>query len=255
MLMAFHWKIRSAPGLLALTLPVLTLLLAGCPGDSETETGNPRPGLYANRVLDASPLIGAGVTEAEWPYFFQPEAVLGAPGGTFDVFSLGYDGANATALGGSVTVGLGNPGDPLVRFCIVDGEGDDLAVYENAFPWVDPDTAISGTTNEVATVEVSQDNMDWFLFPPLIDAGKDLIEPARYTNLAGVTPTAEGGDRFDLAALIGLPDGFQACYVRLTDGGTLWEDYVNTQSDLYDSGADIDAVQALHSEPAPGLAP
>ncbi len=252
MLMTFPWKTLFNPGLLA-----LAMLFAGCQGEGGTDTGNPQPGVYANRVLDASPLIGGGVTELDWPYFFQPEAVLGAPGGTFDVLSLGYDRAVADALGGMVTVGLGDPGDPLLRSCIVDGEGDDLAVYENAFPWVDPVTAISGTANEVAMVEVSRDNIDWFTFTPLIDAGKDLIEPARYTHLAGVTPTAEGGDRFDLGALIaehGLPGDFQACYVRLSDGGTRWEDYGNTQSDLYDSGADIDAVQALHSVPAPGLA-
>lgn len=259
--MAFHWKSFFLPALQALALPVLALLLAGCPDGGGTETGNPRPGVYANRVLDAAPSIRAGVTEADWPYFFQPEAVLGAPGGTFDVFSLGYDGAMADALGGTVTVGLGAPGDPSdppMRSCIVDGEGDDLAVYENAFPWVDPDTSISGTSNEVAMVEVSWDNIDWYPFLPGIDAGKDLIEPARYTHLAGVTPTAEGGDRFDLGALIadhGLPADYQACYVRLTDGGTRWEDYGNTQSDLYESGADIDAVRALHSVAVPGLAP
>jgi len=43
--------------------------------------------------------------------------------------------------------------------------------------------------------------------------------------------------------------------VRLTDGGTLYPDYGNSQSDLYDSGADIDAVEALNSVDAPGLTP
>ena len=102
---------------------------------------------------------------------------------------------------------------------------------------------------------MSQDANTWYLFPPAEDTARSLLDPARYTNLAGVTPTAEGGDRFDLATIPGLPAGFQACYVRLTDGGTRWADYGNTQSDLVLSGADIDAVQALHAAAASGLTP
>jgi hypothetical protein len=78
-----------------------------------------------------------------------------------------------------------------------------------------------------------------------------------------VTPTAQGGDRFDLTVLIAahsLAPDFRACYVRLTDGGTLTapydlDDYGNHNSDLFSSGADIDAVVPLHSVAAPGLAP
>ena len=43
--------------------------------------------------------------------------------------------------------------------------------------------------------------------------------------------------------------------MRLTDGGMLYPDYGNTQTDLYDSGADIDAVLALHAQDAPGPSP
>jgi hypothetical protein len=105
---------------------------------------------------------------------------------------------------------------------------------------------------------VSEDSVTWHAFPIAIDAGRPLIDPARYTGFAGVIPTAEGGDRIDLAAVIaaaGLPTDFQACYVRLTDAGTRYADYGNTQSDLWASGADIDAVEALHSVANPALVP
>jgi hypothetical protein len=193
---------------------------------------------------------------ADWRYFFQPQVVLGPPGGTDDVFSLGYDPAAASpTLGGFVIVGLG---DGSGHRCAVDGPGADLAVYENPFRTTDAN-GNSGTDNEVATVEVSRDAVTWYLFTPTDNATALLaVETSLYTNLAGVTPTDDGGDRFDLAdpaIAPPLPPGFQACYVRLTDGGTLWPDYGNTQTDTWASGADIDAVQALHSVAAPGQTP
>jgi hypothetical protein len=196
-----------------------------------------------------------GATPAEWPYFFQPQAVLGPPGGTYDVFSLGYDpAAPSPALGGFVIVGLG---DARGHRCAVDGPGADLAVFENPFRTTDAQ-GNSGTSNEVATVEVSQDGVTWHLFTPADDPALPLIDSARYRNFAGVTPADEGGDRFDLAdpaIAPPLPPGFQACTVRIADGGTLWPDYGNTQTDAWASGADIDAVQALHSVAAPALTP
>jgi len=231
---------------------LLALLLAGCGGDPAT------PGIMGNRVIGYAPVVASGVTAAQWPWFFDDALALGPPGGTLDVVSLGYDPTQASALGGSLTLGLGTAGDATARACAVDGPGDDLAVYENAFVTTNPATSLAGTYTEVATVEVSADNNTWYLFPPTDDTAMDPVGPARYANLAGVTPTDQGGDRFDLAALIaahGLPADFRACYVRLTDGGTLYPDYGNSQSDLYDSGADIDAVEALNSVDAPGLTP
>lgn len=231
------------------------LALAAC----DSAPAGPPP-VTANRVLTYAPVNSTGATEADWMWFFHPELALGAPGGTLDVGSLGYDkDALTPTAGGSLTLGLGTAGNPAARACAVDGPGADLAVYENAFATVDA-TDGPGTYSEVATVEVSADNATWYAVPYAIDAAKPLVDPARYSGLAGVTPTADGGDRFDLADVIaanpGLLDAtFRACYVRLTDGGTRIDDYGNTQMDLYASGADIDAVQALHAEPAAGLAP
>ncbi len=240
-------------------LLVLIVAVQACGGDGGAPpAGSQATGVFANRVIDYAPTNSTGASEANWPFFFHPEAVIGEPGGTFSVVSLGYDRAPSATTGGSITVGLGNPGDLSHRACVVDGAGSDLAVYENPFHTVDPETMIEGTNSEVATVEVSLDNITWHLFPPFVDTDKPAIDPSRYTNLAGVTPTAEGGDRFDLNEIIiaeGLAADYRACYVRLTDGGTAYPDYGNTQSDLFASGADIDAVEAVYSAPAPGLVP
>ncbi len=240
----------------------LCLLVAACDGggggggsSGGSGPAGPRP-VYADRYIAASSNIvnTLGAAPTDWPYFFQPNLMLGAPGGILDVQSLGYDPAATNALGGSVVLGFGDAGG---HRCIVDGPGADLAVYENPFRTTDA-LGNAGTENEVATVEVSADLVTWYLFAPTDNTGLPAVETQRYADLAGVTPTNEGGDPFDLAdpgITPALPPTFQACYIRITDGGTKWPDYGNTQTDLWDSGADIDAVQALHSVAAPGLSP
>jgi hypothetical protein len=250
-------------------LGLLLLLAGGCGGGGNKSNGtstSAAPGVFADRVIQYAPVNSLGATAAEWPYFFNPTVTLGAPGGMLDVASLGYavtagfdlalgyDPTSAAALGGQIVLGLG---DAEGHRCLVDGPGDDLAVYENAFRTTDIKGA-KGTNTELALVEVSGDSVTWHAFPATVDASRPLIDPARYAGFAGVTPTAEGGDRFDLAAVIaahGLPADFQACYVRLTDAGTRYADYGNTQSDLWASGADIDAVEGLHSVAAPDQVP
>jgi hypothetical protein len=248
--------IRLRPAL-ALALAPLLALLAGCGGSSGAADA---PAITANRVLGYQPVNSLSAKEADWPYFFHPDAALGLPGGTLDVVSLGYDpAAKPPALGGSLTLGLGPAGDPAQHACIVDGTGPDFAVFENAFRTVDPVDG-PGTENEVAIVAVSADFMTWYAFPASIDSSKPAVDPTRYHDFAGVLPTAEGGDTFDLWELIAANPGvldanFRACYMRLTDGGMLYPDYGNTQTDLWASGADIDAVVATHAVSAPSLAP
>lgn len=225
---------------------VLLLLSACAPPDSGGEGA--ASNVFADRVENFAPVNSENATEDEWPYFFQPEAALGEPGtSVFDVVSLGYDPNASEAVGGTITLGLGDADGAV---CVVDGEGNDLVVYENVFrTTVDGE---SGTNNEVALVEVSENGTDFHRFPPSVDGSFELYDPDRYTNLAGVTPTDEGGDRFDLQAVIAahsLGANFRACYVRLIDGGTAWEDYGNENTDDYNSGTDIDAVEALNHEP------
>lgn len=249
---------RRPPPLRALALLAAAgLLAAACTGDDAAPAA---PAVTGNRVVAYAPFVRADVTEADWPYFFHPEAALGPPAGSvFATVSLGYDRTAPASAGGSLTLGLGAADDPAARACAVDGAGEDLAVYENAFAVTDPATGLAGTANEVATVALAETaDGPWHTYPHSVDLSLHPVLPERYRGFAGVTPTAQGGDRFDLAVLIaadGLPADFRACYVRLADGGTLFPDYGNDQSDLADSGADIDAVQALHASDAPGLSP
>jgi hypothetical protein len=247
---------RAGTALLrAALLAGLCLSAAACGGGGGSVSNSPSAApVYADRVVRDGHLNPLGATQTDWPFFFQPQVMLGPPGGIMDVFSLGYDPSakNPPRLGGSVVLGFG---DATGRRCVVDGPGPDLTVYENPFRTVDS-AGNAGTNNEVATVEISADLTTWYLFPPGDDTSLPAILTRRYSKLAGVTPTDEGGDSFDLAqTLPAVPAGFQACYVRITDGGTVWPDYGNTQTDVWASGTDIDSVQALHHVAAPiGLA-
>ena len=238
---------------------VLIVAVQACGGDGGAPpAGSQATGVFANRVIDYSPIIPPGVTESTWPFFFEPADIIGAPGDFTSVVSLGYDPMATNAQGGSITVGLGDPSDMGEHSCIVDGPGSDFAVFENPFRTGDIGDGTPGTFNEIATVEVSDDGERWFRFPPGEDALKELIDPARYTNFAGVIPLGEGGDQFDLAEVILANPGaidatFRACFVRISDGGTRYQDYGNTQSDLTSSGSDLNAVEAFNFETVKGL--
>lgn len=239
-----------------LLIVALALLPAAC-GDGSGTGAAP---VVANRVVDYSPVNVFAASVEQWPQFHHPELALGEPGGTLHAASLGYDDTDPLAppaLGGSLTLGLGRAEDPADRACVEDGPGDDLAVYENPFPW--SEAGYAGTYNELAVVAVAEAaGGPWYGFPHAIVACDHPVLPDCYEGFAGVVLVADGGDRFDLAALIaeaGLPADFRACYVKLTDGGTLFPDFGNTQTDQWNSGADIDALEALHPVAAPGLAP
>ena len=160
-----------------------------------------------------------------------PEAVLGPPrgggccGGSLDVTSLGD--------GGWVVLEFAND-------AIVDGEGPDFIVFENAFvPSSAPPESVYA---ELGRVSVSQDGQSWVSFPctstaypfggcagwhpTFANADKNTIDPT--------DPAVSGGDPFDLADL-GL--GW-ARYVRIEDlpeidGGT--------------GTFDLDAVSVVHA--------
>ncbi|KYG04144.1 hypothetical protein BE21_48235, partial [Sorangium cellulosum] len=132
---------------------------------------------------------------------FGPPKGGGCCGGSTDVVSLGN--------GGTVTFGFsGN--------LIVDGPGPDFIVFENAF-----ETSPTTVFAELATVEVSQNGVDWIAFPCTATeapygscAGWHPVLANPDTNILDPTdPEVAGGDAFDLADL----ELSFARYVRITD--------------------------------------
>ncbi|WP_437339168.1 cell surface protein [Sorangium sp. So ce394] len=158
--------------------------------------------VFASEVV--SHLFGTGQSYGQDRF---PDVAFGPPKGggccrgSTDVVSLGN--------GGTVTFGFsGN--------LIVDGPGPDFIVFENAF-----ETSPTAVFAELATVEVSQDGVDWLAFPCTATeapygscAGWRPVLANPDTNILDPTdPEVAGGDAFDLADL----DLSFARYVRITD--------------------------------------
>jgi hypothetical protein len=186
---------------------------------------------YARGVVSFTPGEYAGFGNAK-----LPDVVLGPPkgngtgSGSFDVLSLG--------VGGEIVLSFGDK-------TIVDAEGPDFMVFENAF-WPSGDS--SKPFAEPAQVSVSDDGANWVAFPC---ATTPTTGEAPYPGCAGVKPTLKydaftllpldptltGGDAFDLAAL-GLD---RARFVRIVDQGTSGEGTT--------AGFDLDAVGIIHVGP------
>lgn len=162
-----------------------------------------------------------------------PDVVLGPPiagagaSGSMDVASLG--------CGGTITLAFDPPG-------IVDRDGDDLIVFENAFATGDE------TFAEPAQVLVSDDGSEWLAFgcsprgdgswPPWGCAGVTPTE-ARDADEA-IDPRHAGGDAFDLGD-VGLD---HARFVRIVDRTR--EHYGDDKWCTGDAGGfDLDAVAAV----------
>lgn len=180
---------------------------------------------FAVSVVDVTYGEGAGFGQDAMPgVVLGPPQGTGSVSGSLDVVSLGN--------GGVITLGFGDQ-------TILDGEGPDFIVFENAFyAGGDEDAPFA----ELGTVEVSADGETWTAFPC------DAVE-APYGACAGwhpvfagptdptidpQDPAAAGGDAFDLAD-IGVPS---ARFVRITD-----------RADLTGlSGAfDLDAIALVHA--------
>jgi hypothetical protein len=133
---------------------------------------------------------------------------------------------------------LGEDGEIILEFTdnyILDGEGIDFTVFENAFYFY-------GTTDpfiEAAFVAASMDGKNWFEFP---------WDTTTWEGFAGVTPmfdsqnptdpTKSGGDQFDLKDL-GLP---HAKFIKLTDLGSI------KKEGPFNGDFDLDAVVAVNSQ-------
>ncbi|WP_437310223.1 cell surface protein [Sorangium sp. So ce388] len=132
---------------------------------------------------------------------FGPPRGGGCCGGSTDVVSLGN--------GGTVTFGFsGN--------LILDGPGPDFIVFENPF-----ETSPTTVFAELATVEVSQNGVDWIAFPCTATAAPygscagwhPVLANSKTNSIDSTDPEVAGGDAFDLADL----DLSFARYVRITD--------------------------------------
>lgn len=184
---------------------------------------------YASRIVSFEPGEGAGYGQSKLPsVVLGPPVGNGVTSGSLDVLSLGK--------GGSIVLGF----EPLV---LVDGDGPDLVVFENAFwPGGDPSAVFA----EPGEVSISDDGEEWHTFP--CDAEGD--GEGHFAGCAGVMPTQKydaealipldpaqsGGDAFDLAEL-GLA---RARFVRIRDRSNAGA----TPS----AGFDLDAVGVVAAE-------
>lgn len=225
---------------LALVL-ALAPLLAACgsspPESSATPTTNdagPANGCSAalpptrtiSCVESFSPGKGAGYGQEDFP-----EVVFGHPigagdkQGSLDVLSLGK--------GGEIVVGFG-------ANAIVDGDGVDFIVFENAF-------YVGGNVDkpfkELGEVSVSEDGQTWTAFPcdpdgPTLEgcAGWHPIYANDEYAISPFDPLVAGGDAFDLSE-IGVA---RARFVRVRDVGKI--------AAAPNAGFDLDALAIVHAE-------
>ena len=195
---------------------------AGDSGPTEDERLAALP--YAKNVVSYEPGEGAGHGQSK-----LPDIVLGPPGASTQVLSLGS--------GGSIVLDFGD-------HAMVDGEGADFVVFENPFETPLQD---DGIWEELAEVSVSQDGEDWTTFTCDPEPSNDAMWPGcagwrpvkDYDPLQVVPldPEATGGDAFDLAD-IGVE---RARYVRIRD---LSEE----PNDANAAGFDLNAVGLVHVE-------
>lgn len=199
-------------------------LETGIPTPLDTDVG---PGPFADRVVSFTPGDFAGFGQDH-----LPQIVLGAPNGR---------GPSAGSLD---VLSLGKRGELVLAFddvAMVDGDGPDLIVFENAFPgWI-----------ETGEVSVSEDGATWFTWPCEATnaedgypgcAGVHAVLSSRTNGVDPLVPALAGGDAFDLAE-VGLT---HARYVRIVDSG---------QNDLRGlgyagntGGFDLDAVAVVNGE-------
>lgn len=176
---------------------------------------------------------GSGQYTGQGATFFPRNVLTGpAPTARGDVPSTDPREICSLGLGGSITIGLRSN-------IIVDGNGTDLTIFENAF-------FFNGgrVFAEPARIELSRDGLEWIPIP---------YDSVTLVGLAGLSPTLDpmasdpslcGGTQVDLA-WVGIDS---VRWIRLTDVTRLILD--NSKSPYYDptlSGFDLDVVIAWHT--------
>jgi hypothetical protein len=169
----------------------------------------------------------------------MPKVVLGPPvgggaqQGSLDVVSLG--------TGGEIVLSFGDN-------AIVDGDGPDFTVFENAF-WAGGDA--NHPNAELGEVSVIDDGETWHVFPcsqgpgPTYGtcAGWHPVYSTPDNGISALDPATSGGDVFDLHD-IGVK---RARFVRIRDmGSTVCP--TNPRLKPTSAGFDLDAVAIVHAE-------
>jgi len=173
---------------------------------------------------------------------------------------------NAVGKANNEVVSLGDKGYAIATFQypIVNGDGWDFAVFENA---------LNDTFLELAFVEVSSDGVHFFRFPAVSltqtdiqTSGFGLTDPVKIHNLAGKY-RAMYGTPFDLDDIEdnALLDKNYVTHVKIIDvGGSIHPDFASF--DIHDNiindpfptpfhtgGFDLDAVGVIHNTFSSGL--
>lgn len=229
------------------TIALAALLFAGCAaGDSDVPIYAHGEGVPAGSaaVVRWTEALGPGGYEPgeEATSYTDPTAAFGpATSSTTDVVCLGR--------GGRITLDLGT--------AIDDGEGAELAIYENGFG--DAGSVFA----ELAFVSVSSDGAEWARFPTATENAESVgaygqIDPTLYSGFAGIHP-AGTGTAFDLAELASTAEVAAGSvtlasirYLRIEDivgDGSVLADDGNSIYDPYptegSAGFDLDGVAIL----------
>lgn len=217
----------------------LGLVAIGCGGEGNTtDAAGGGPGFALGCDAASAPTPTASCIASFEPGkdagFGQdklPDIVFGEPLGSGDTSG----GLDVLALGRGGTIVLGFGGN-----AIVDGDGPDFTVFENAF-------FAAGNPNDVyaelAEVSVSADGETWTSFacavatkPPTGCAGYAPVYANADLGISAFDPAVSGGDHFDLAT-IGVTE---ARFVRIHD--------LEGRGAAPNAGFDLDAIAILNAK-------
>lgn len=210
---------------------------------------------YADGVVSYQVGESGGFNES-----YLPDVVLGPPAGgglfagTLDAFSLGLLGEIVLSFDDNV---------------IVDGPGVDFTVFENPFFSENAAFQVIDTLfSEAGTVSVSQDGVQWYVFP----CANAMDDNPGYPGCAGVYPVLANGETdarhpsvptagppalsfLGMSTPVPVPEGSGGDSFDLADVGLAWARYVRIQAADHVvgpgaaplAGFDLDAVAAVNS--------
>lgn len=202
-------------------------------GGFQTAQGVLRDDRFITRIVSFEPgeCAGFGADEAAI-VVAGPPVGAGRTKGSLDVLSLG--------IGGTVVVSF----EPNA---IVDGDGPDFIVFENAFFAAGNPSAPAADPGEVS---VSEDGVTWKTFPcspgataPYGDcAGWHPVLSAPGNGISPVDPSVAGGEAYDLAK-VGLT---RAKFIRIVDRSASAGCAAQTPKPT-NLGFDLDAIAIVHA--------